>query len=33
MNYKEKIISLLENVNNEGLLKYIYDFIQFAIKK
>ena len=33
MGYKEEIINLLNNIKDDRILKYIYDFVNSFLKK
>ena len=33
VDYKEKIIELIENINNHGILEYLYTFIRLFLEK
>lgn len=33
VNYKKKIIEMIENVNNHGTLEYLYTFIRLFLEK
>lgn len=33
VNYKKKIIEMIENINNQGTLEYLYTFIRLFLEK
>lgn len=33
MDYKQKIIELVEKINNQGTLEYLYTFIKLFLEK